>query len=64
MKKKRNIRDLILKKSYEKKIMLRPAWELLHTLNHLKKFPKMNLDNAIKIHKRIINLPSSSYKIR
>ena len=62
--KKQNIRDLILKKSYEKKIMLRPAWELLHTLNHLKKFPKMNLDNAIKIHKRIINLPSSSYKIR
>ena len=29
-----------------------------------KKFPKMNLENAVKIHKRIINLPSSSYKIR
>lgn len=63
-KKKQNIRDQILKKSYKKKIMLRPAWELLHTLNHLKKFPKMNLDNAMKIHKRIINLPSSCYKIK
>ena len=31
-------------KSYKRKIMLRPAWELLHTLNHLKKFPKMNLE--------------------
>ena len=62
--KKKNIRDQILMKSYKRKIMLRPAWELLHTLNHLKKFPKMNLENALKIHKRIINLPSSSYKIK
>ena len=63
-KKKQNIRDQILMKSCKKRIMLRPAWELLHTLNHLKKFPKMNLDNAVKMHKRIINLPSSSYKIK
>ncbi len=62
--KKQNMRDQILIKSYKRKIMLRPAWELLHTLTHLKKFPKMNLDNAVKMHKRIINLPSSSYKIK
>ena len=38
--KKQNIRDQILMKSYKRKIMLRPAWELLHTLNHLKSFLK------------------------
>jgi len=58
------IRDAIIKKCYKKKIKSRPAWELLHTLNHLKKFPKMNLNNASRIHKRIINLPSSCYKIK
>lgn len=58
------IRDAILKKCHKKKIKSRPAWELLHTLNHLRKFPKMNMDNALRIHKKIINLPSSCYKIK
>ena len=53
---------MLLKTGYDKKIKLRPAWELLHTLKH-KKYPRMNLDNAAKIHKRIINMPSSCYKI-
>ncbi len=58
------LRDKILLKANQKNIKLRPAWELLHSLEHLKRFPKMNLDNALKIHKRIINLPSSCYKIK
>jgi perosamine synthetase len=61
---KKNLRDKILKKCHEKKIRSRPAWELLHTLKHLKKFPKMNLNNSLNIHRGIINLPSSCYKIK
>ena len=60
-KNKGSLRYKLLKTGYDKKIKLRPAWELLHTLKHLRKYPRMNLDNAAKIHKRIINIPSSSF---
>ena len=63
-KKKKNLRDQLLRIGYKKKIKLRPAWELLHSLKHLRKYPRMNLDNAVKVHKRIINIPSSCYKIK
>lgn len=63
-KNKESLRYKLLKTGYDKKIKLRPAWELLHTLKHLRKYPRMNLDNAAKIHKRIINIPSSCYKIK
>jgi len=63
-KNKQSLRYKLLKTGYNKKIKLRPAWELLHTLKHLRKYPRMNLDNATKIHKRIINIPSSCYKIK
>ena len=63
-KNKGSLRYKLLKTGYDKKIKLRPAWELLHTLKHLRKYPRMNLDNAAKIHKRIINIPSSCYKIK
>ena len=63
-KNKESLRYELLKTAYNKKIKLRPAWELLHSLKHLRKYPRMNLDNAIKMHKRIINIPSSCYKIK
>ena len=63
-KNKGNLRDKLLKTGLKKKIKLRPAWELLHRLKHLRKYPRMNLDNAVKIHKRIINIPSSCYRVK
>jgi len=56
-------RDNLIKKLNQKGIAARPVWTLLHKVSYLKKFPKMNLDNAIKLEKQIINLPSSSQLI-
>jgi dTDP-4-amino-4,6-dideoxygalactose transaminase len=56
-------RDNLIKKLNQKGIAVRPVWTLLHKVSYLKKFPKMNLDNAIKLEKQIINLPSSSQLI-
>ena len=54
-------RDDILNKANKKNIMLRPAWDLMNTLSHLKKNPKMDLSTSINLQKSIINLPSSAY---
>ncbi len=54
-------RDDILNKANKKNIMLRPAWDLMNTLSHLKKNPKMDLSTSIDLQKSIINLPSSAY---
>ena len=43
---------------HKKKIYVRPVWKPLHTLKHLKDFPKMNLDNTKKIYDNSISLPS------
>ena len=51
----------ILKKFHKKKILARPVWRPLHKMKYLKKYPKMNLDNAKALENRIINLPSSYY---
>ena len=53
------LKNDILKILNKNKIMTRPAWKPLHTLNHLKKFPRMNLDNCEDLYSRIINIPSS-----
>ena len=42
-----------------KKIMVRSSWKPLHLFNHLKKFPKMKMDNAVKIYDTILNIPSN-----
>jgi len=54
------LRNEILNYSIKKKISTRPAWTLMHRINYLKKFPKMNLKNSEEMVERIINLPSSS----
>ena len=57
------LRNDILDYSTKKKILTRPAWELMHCINYLKKFPRMNLENSEEMIKKIINLPSSSQLI-
>jgi aminotransferase in exopolysaccharide biosynthesis len=53
-------RNKVLSLAQKKGIFLRPVWKPLHTLKHLNKMPKMNLDAAKKIYESCINLPSSS----
>lgn len=40
--------------------MVRPAWTPMHFLPMYKDCPRMNLDTAEDIHKRLINIPSSA----
>ena len=54
-------KNSIIKKGNLSNIGMRPCWKPLHTLKHLKKYPKMNLNNAEEIYERIINIPSSSH---
>lgn len=51
-------KDNLIKYLYHKKIFVRPIWKPLHTLKHLKKFPRMNLQITNKIYKTAISLPS------
>ena len=60
----KKLKNQIIKVFNENKIMTRPAWKPLHTLKHLKKFPKMNLDICKDLYSRIINVPSSPNLIK
>ena len=40
-------------------ILARPVWKLMHKIDHLKKFPKMQIENSIMLEKSLISLPSS-----
>jgi dTDP-4-amino-4,6-dideoxygalactose transaminase len=51
----------LLKACYDKKIYIRPAWNLLHTNMHLKKYQIDNLSKSNQIFSSLINLPSSSF---
>ena len=53
-------RNKVLSLAQKKGIFLRPVWKPLHTLKHLNKMPRMNLDAAKKIYESCINLPSSA----
>ena len=53
-------RNKILTLAHKNKLFLRPVWRPLHTLKHFRKMPKMNLNQATKIYKSCINLPSSA----
>ena len=53
-------RNKVLSFGQKNRIFLRPVWKPLHTLKHLNKMPKMNLDGAKKIYESCINLPSSA----
>lgn len=51
-------RNKIIDYCNKKGIGCRPAWNLISEIKIYKKYPKSNLSNAIKIQKKIINLPS------
>ena len=52
-------RDSILESTNNAGISTRPAWRLLHTLTPYQMSPRMELDVADRISRRIINIPSS-----
>ncbi|PIZ04851.1 MAG: aminotransferase DegT [Gammaproteobacteria bacterium CG_4_10_14_0_8_um_filter_38_16] len=53
------MRDDLLMQLNEKKIAVRPIWELLHHLPMYQDMPRMDLSTAERISKKIINIPSS-----
>jgi len=55
------IRNKILYLGRRNNLYLRPPWKPLHTLKYLSDMPRMNLDNAKKIYRSCINLPSGAY---
>lgn len=55
------LRNQILEKTNSNNIMTRPAWTLMHKLLMFKTCPKMNLNIAENISKRLINIPSSAF---
>ena len=52
------LREKILNYCNNNGIECRPAWSLISEMDVYKKNPKANLENAIKLQKKIINLPS------
>ena len=52
-------REILLKKAHSEKILLRPVWKLLHTLEMYKDSPRSNLNVAEDQESRLISLPSS-----
>lgn len=55
------LRNKILEITNTSNIMTRPVWTLMHKLPMYKNCPKMNLDIAKNISKRLINIPSSAF---
>lgn len=55
------LRDKILNYMNKKGIRVRPIWQLLHTINVFKNYPRMEIKIAKILEKKIINLPSSSH---
>ena len=53
------LRDEILSETNNSGYMTRPVWGLLNELSQFKNSPKMNLDGARDLAKRLINIPSS-----
>jgi len=57
--KDRNERDAFLKYSNENGVMTRPAWTLMNKLPMYAHCIKGNIDNALEIENRLVNIPSS-----
>lgn len=54
-----SVRDEILQNLHDHKLFCRPIWQLMTDLPMYKNAPRDNLDCAVNIQKRVINLPSS-----
>lgn len=55
----RKTRDQVIHACQEKGYLVRPAWQLMHTLPMYQDCPQMNLDQSIELENRIISLPST-----
>lgn len=55
----RDEKDEFLKISYEKGVMTRPTWKLMHKLKMFNASQKTKLENAEFFEERIVNIPSS-----
>ncbi len=53
----------LLKQMHKNKLYLRELWKPQHMSKYLKKYPKSDLRNTIKIWKKTISLPSCYYNI-
>ena len=53
------LRDKILETVNKAGIGIRPIWKLMHKINHLSKYPKMNIKNSIHLEKSLLSIPSS-----
>ncbi len=58
----KNIKKELFKYANQEGVAIRSAWTLMHKNKYLKRFPKMDLSNANKIQKLIINIPSSYFR--
>ena len=56
----RHERDSFLNFTNENGIMTRPAWTLMNKLDMFKNYICENIENAIELENRLVNLPSSS----
>jgi perosamine synthetase len=54
-----SLRNKIIKETIKKKIFIRPVWKLMHKINYLSSYPKMDLTNSIFAEKSLVSLPSS-----
>ena len=58
----KNLKKELFKFANKEGVAIRSAWTLMHKNKDLKRFPKMDLSNANKIQKLIINIPSSYFR--
>lgn len=54
-------RDAILAATNKNGVMTRPIWELLHHLPHFADCPRMEMQMAESLSRRVINIPSSAH---
>jgi perosamine synthetase len=52
-------RDVFLEETNQKGVMTRPIWQLVNTMPMFKNCPKGDLQNAIWLEERVVNIPSS-----
>jgi len=53
-------KEKYIKFANQQGIQFRPVWNLLHKLDFLKKYPKMNLSNSSINEKKILSIPSGN----
>jgi len=56
-----SLRDEVLRVTNESGLMTRPVWTLMHRLPMFQSCPRMPLDVAEDLAKRLINIPSSAF---